>query len=202
MPVTSDQPEPVGFEPLLFWDQHKGKILLYAALLAVALISFAAYQMATQRKLAAAADQLAQASNEEDYRRLIQKFPRTTAAANAQLLLAAQLRAEKKYDESNAVLKSLLDQTPDYSLADGASLSMAANYEAQGKTSEAIETYQQISSRFAGFYSAPVAAISRANLLKATGKADEAKRAYENVLTQFPQSLLARDASRELKNLK
>ncbi|MDP9291655.1 MAG: tetratricopeptide repeat protein, partial [Verrucomicrobiota bacterium] len=181
---------------------HKGKILLYALLLGVALVSFAAYQILTQRKLAAAADMLTQASNEEDYRRIIQKFPRTTAAADAQLLLAAQLRAEKKYDESNAILKSLLDQTPDHPLASGALLSMAANYEAQGKTSEAIEAYQQISSRFAGSYSAPVAAINRADLLKASGKAEEAKRAYENVLTQFPQSLVARDASRELKNLK
>jgi tol-pal system protein YbgF len=192
---------PPGFDPALFWVENRNKILIYAVLLLAGLAAYGAFQISNQRNIAAAQALFSQATKPEDYRQVIQKFPRTTTAANAQLLLAAQLRDEKKYDEAETVLRDFISQYPDHMLAGGGQLSLAATLEEQGKTDEAIEAYQQVVLKYANTYAAPLAILSQANLLRGKGKLDEAKRAYETVISQYPDSLCAQQAMQVVRML-
>ena len=202
MPIPADPTPETGFEPHLFWEEHKQKILLYGALFLAALFIFGIYQYTSERKLSEAQNLFAQAKSPDDYRKIIQQFPRSVSAANAQMLLADQLRSDKKYDEAVATLRALIDQSPEYPLLSGAWLSLAATLEQQGKNDEALDMYQQVASKFTDSYAAPLALMAQANLLKTKGKIDEAKQAFERVLSQFPDSLCARQAMRDSQLLR
>ncbi|MGB8356939.1 MAG: tetratricopeptide repeat protein [Chthoniobacteraceae bacterium] len=191
-----------GFDPLVFWMQHKGKILIYAAILVIALVSVVAYQIISHNRLVDSQQLFAQATSEDDYRQIVQKYPHTIAAGNASLMLAEKLRDEKKYDEAISTLQALIDQSPEYPFLDAAWLSQAATLEVAGRTDEALSKYQQTASKFATSYSAPQALLAEAAILKGKGKPDEAKHIFENVKSQFPNSFFAADAMQQLEQLK
>ncbi len=191
-----------GFDLLYFWDQHKTQIVIYALVLGVGALVFGIYELNQQHRAAQAQETFAHASTVEEYRQVIQDYPRSVEAGNAHLLLAGKLRAQKDYEGSLATLRDFIAVQPNHPLIDGAYLSMGATLEAQGKTSEAIDEYQQIISRFADRYSAPVAQMARANLLRSQGNIDEARRAYENVQAQFPESFFSQEAQEETRLLK
>lgn len=199
---TSPLPPPAGFEPADFWDQHKGKIILYGSLLLIGLIAFAIFQSTKQKRLAEAQRMFANATTAENFREISTRFPKTVVAANAQLLLAGQQRAEKKYDEAVATLKAFVDQHPAHPLGGGAWTSLGATYELQGKTDEALDAYRQAAAKYPSTFSAPLALISQAKLWKVRGRIDEAKRAYENLSVQFPESRFVAEAMRALQELK
>ena len=62
-----------------------------------------------------------------------------------------------------------------------------------------LDLYQQTSTKFPDSYAAPMAMVGRAKLLNSLGKPDEAKRAYESVISQYPESILAREAMRDMQ---
>lgn len=201
MPSEPDVLPSTGFDPQIFWDLHKGKIVAYGALLIVALVLFAVYQFTTQQRLTAASALLAQAHSAEDYQHLIDQYPHTVAAGNAALLLGQQLRHDKKYDKSAATLQKFTQDAPNHPLISGGWLSLAETQEAQGKMDEAKATYQEVTARFPDSYSAPIAAFELASLLKAQGHAEEARHAYENLVAQYRDSYFAQEAMREMRML-
>jgi len=201
-PSNPDVIPDTGFDPIVFWLEHKKQIIIYAAILIVAAGAFAFYQVTAQRKIAEAEQLFAQASTEDDYRQVAQKYPHTVVAGNATLLLAEKLRDAKKYDEATAVLHGLIDNYADYPMVDAAWLSLAATLEAQGKPDEALSTYQQIVTTFPSRSSAPQAMLAQAEILKIKGKTDDARRTYENVKSQFPDSFYGAEAMQELQQLK
>ena len=198
---TTTTPEP-GFDPLVFWIQHRSKILLFSGLLTVGLATWGISEWSRASTLAGARDLLATAKTADDYRKLITAFPATNAAGNAHLLLADQLRHEGKLDESSALLRTFAEKYPAHPLLSGAWTSLAANLEAQGKADEALATYQKVSTSYANSFSAPIALLEQARLLKARGKTDEAARIYEQVMTRYPDSPLAMRAGQENHELK
>jgi len=203
--TTSPESEIVpmpGFDPLVFWLQHKSKIIIYAILLVVAAVGFAAYEIMSQQRLAESQRLYAQAATEDDYRNIVQKFPHTIAAGNATLMLAEKLRDSKKYDEAVVLLQTMIDQYPDYPLIDTAWLALAATFQAAGKTDEALVKYQLTATKFPTTSSAPHALVAEAGILKDQGKLDDARHAYENVKSQFPNSYYAALAMQELQQLK
>jgi TolA-binding protein len=201
-PSDTEIAPPAGFDSHAYWEEHKGKIILYAALFILALFSYGLYQITTQRKIAEVQLAFAQASTEDDYRQVAQKYPHTVAAGNALLLLAEKLRDAKKYDEAVSTLHTMIDQYPDHPLIDGAWISLASTLEAQGKTDEALSTCKEISTKFADRPSAAQALLIQAEILKGKGSTEEAKRILENVKSQFPDSYFANEAMQELQLLK
>ncbi len=202
MPTESEVAPDHAFEAHVFWEQHKSKINLYAGLVIAALVIFATYQYTSEQRAAAASTALAQAAKPEDYRQVIEKYPRTVAAGDAYLLLAKQLRDDQKYDDAIAALRTFTQQFEKHPLASTGWLSLGQTLEAAGKTDEAADTYQQVTTKFPDSYSAPIAALAQANLLRAKGKIDDAKRAYENVVAQYPESYFAQQALRDMKLLR
>jgi TolA-binding protein len=201
MPIPSEETVPTGFNPIEFWDQNKSKVITYGALLIVGLAAFGVYQVSTQKTLAEAQVLYAQADKAEDYRQIIQKFPRTVTAGNAYLMLAAQLRNESKYDDAVSTLHDFISQFPDHPLAAGGALDLAVTLESQGKLDEALDAYQQVTVKYASTYAAPLALMQQAGLLQSKGKIDEAKRTYETVISQYPESYFAQMANQDLRML-
>jgi TolA-binding protein len=201
-PSDQDTIPQTGFDPVAFWLEHKSKVIIYGALLIIAALSFADYQISTQRGLADARQALAKADSADDYRQIVQKFPHSIAAGDASLLLAEKLRNDKKYDEAIAVLQAMIDNQPTHPLIDAAWLSLACTYNAEDKPDKALDTYQQTATKFADRFSAPQALLAVAEILKTEGKLEEAKIAYENVKSQFPDSYFASEAIRKLQSLK
>lgn len=201
MPTTTEEILPTGFDPIVFWMEHKNKVITYAALLIVGLVAFTAYQISTQRNLAESSALFAQATKPDDFKQVIQQFPRSLAAGNAQLMLADALRSEKKYDEALSTLREFANQFPDHPLAAAGALSVATILEEQGKTELAMEDYQQISVKYAASFAAPMALMSQANILTAQGKIDDARRIYETITSQFSESLFSQQAIQNSKLL-
>ena len=201
MPIDSEISATPGFEPHIFWEAHKGKIIFYSALLIGALLIFSIYEYTTSERVKASGALFAQAKTADDYKAVIEKYPHTISAGNASLLLAQTLRDEKKYDDAVATLRKFTQDFPDHPLLSTGWLSLAETLEAQGKTDEAASTFQQVTSKFPDSYSAPIAALEQANLLRLRGKNDEARVAYENILTQYRDSYCAQEATRDLRLL-
>jgi len=201
MPNTTEEILPTGFDPLIFWMENKNKVITYTALLIVGLIAFAAYQISNQRTLAESSALYAQATQPAEFQQVIQRFPQTLAAGNAQLMLAEALRSEKKYDEALTTLHNFANQFPDHPLAAAGALNLATILDLQGKTEQAVEAYQQISVKYASTFAAPMALMAQANILIAKGKPDEARRIYETIISQFSDSLFSQQASQNSRFL-
>jgi TolA-binding protein len=201
-PAITTPPAEAGFDPLVFWIQHKGKIVLLTALFVVALGAYATSEHLRHQRTAAAEAGLAAAQSADDYRKLISEYSGTAPAGDAHLLLAEKLRAEGKFDESSAILHSFIEKYPEHPLLSGAWTSLAANLEAQGKVDEALSTYQKVSTAYANSFSAPLALLGQARLLAQKGKTEDARRLYEQVMTQYQDNLASQAASQELRKLK
>lgn len=201
-PTTTTPPADTGFDPLVFWIQHKTKILLLAVLLVVGLGTFAISEYVRTKSNAAAEDLFAKADSADGFRKVIAEYPGTAAAGNAHLMLAEKLRAEGKYDESSATLRTFTEKYPEHQLISGAWTSIAANLEAQGKIDEALSTYQKVTTAYANSFSVPVALLAQARLLITKGKPEEAQRIYEQVMTQYQDNVAAQQAAQEIRRLK
>ena len=193
---------PTGFDPLVFWVQHRQKVIAFAGLFAAALMIYFVAEFTRTRKLDAAASALAAAKDDAGLRKVINDYTGTAAAGNACLLLAENLRKGGKADEAVTTLRTFIDKYPDHPLISGAWTSLAATQEAQGKQDEALSTYQKVSTSFATSFSAPVALLGQARIFKEKGKADEARRLFEQVINQYPESMFAQQAMRESHQLK
>lgn len=193
---------PTGFDPLVFWVQHRQKVTLFAGIFVAALLIYFVSEFARTKKLESGARALAEAKDDASLRKVIGDFAGTAAAGNAHLLLAENLRKEGKADEAVTTLRALIDKYPDHPLISGAWTSLAATQEVQGKTDEALSTYQKVSTTFATSFSAPVALLGQARIFKEKGKTDEARRLFEQLINQYPESMFAQQATRESQQLK
>ncbi len=201
-PVEITTPPETGFDPLVFWIQYRTKILLFAGLLVVGMAVFGISEWSRLRQLEGARQLLAGAKTADDYRKVIAEYPATTAAGDAFLLLAEQLRKDGKIDESSAQLRTFTEKFPQHPLISGAWTSLATNLEAEGKADDALAMYQKVSTSYATSFSTPVALLAQARLLKAKDKTDEARLLYEQVTTRYPDNIVSQMAAQEIKQLK
>jgi TolA-binding protein len=201
-PSTTTPPADSEFDPLVFWIQHKTKILMLILVLLVGFGTFGISEWVRTNKEEGAKALFASANSLEGYRKVIAEYPGTTPAASAYLLVAEKLREQGKYDESTKELQTFLQKFPQHQLVSGAWTSIAANQEAQGKVDEALSTYQKVSTGYANSFSAPLALMAQARILQAKGKTEDARRIYEQVMTQYRDNFAAQQAAMEVRKLK
>jgi TolA-binding protein len=200
MPEPADTGIPQeGFDAHSFFEQHKSRIGLYAALFAAALVIYGVSQILIHNRNQAARDALAKATAAADYRQVVEKYGSSKAGADATLLLAAKLREEKKYDEAAALLRDFISKHSTHPLISGAWLSLGATLEAQGKHDEAMQTYTDLISKHSTSYSTPFAMMAQAGIQRDKGNAEEARRTIENMMSQFPDSPVTQEGQRLLQ---
>lgn len=204
LPEETDEEEYIeaGFDPIIFWDQYRQVILLVGGVALLALAGFGIYEYQQSQRIQAAGSALSQATAEQDYWQIIDKYAGTVAAGDASLILAGKLRDDAKYDEAIQVLQTFLDKYPTHPLAHAGDLSIAETLEAQGKTDDALARFQEVAAKYPDSYSAPLAVISQANILKSQGKTEDARRLYENFVAQFPESVFTQQAMAEMHLLR
>jgi predicted negative regulator of RcsB-dependent stress response len=202
MPTLTPPSHDAAIEAQVFWLRFKNEIATALLLVLLAIAGFAGYRLYTNSRDSAAAALLGNAKSAPDYQQVISRYPNTPAGASAYLLLAEDLRKEKKFAEANATLQAFINKNPDHELVPIAQMAIAANLEAMGKTDEALASYQQIASKYPRNFSAPLALISQVPLLKSKNRTDEARRVCETILTQYRDSFWANEAMRELRSLK
>ncbi len=202
-PSSTETPPPAetGFDPLAFWIQYKNHVLLFAAVFAVGFLGYSATEWSRRRTTLNAAELLAAANGDEGYRKVIARYPKTSAGASAMLLLAETLRTEGKYEESSTELRAFIAKFPAHPLLSGAWTGLATNQEAQGKTDEALATYQKALAAFPTSFTAPVALLGQARILRAQGKTEDAKRLYEQVIQNSQGTAFAQEAMSETQKL-
>lgn len=185
----------------LFWERNK--FLILGLILAIVLggLSTAGWFAYSTSQNAAAQNLLANAKGVEDFRAVVQKFPRTMPAADALMRIAAAERDTGSLEKSNAAFREFVDRFPTHELAGGALFGIAQNQDAAGDVQSAIATCQQVVTQFPKSYAAPFAAYTEAEILLRGFQIEEARRGFNMVVTQFPTSMAARVASGQLTRL-
>ncbi len=200
MPTLSST-DPV-LETQVFWDRHKTEVFAVLIVALVAALAWGGYRLYSERRNGAAATMLSTAKTAAEFQKVIGQYPRTPAGSAAYLFLAEEQRKEKKFSEANATLQTFVEKYPAHQLKGTARMAMAGNLESLGKSDEALAAYQRLAADDPQGFSAPVALISAVRLLKEKNQNEEAQRVCETILTKYRESLVAGEATRQLKLLK
>lgn len=200
MPTLSST-DPV-LETQVFWDRHKKEVFAVLIVALLAVMAWGGYRLYSERRDDAAATMLASAKTAADFQKVIAQYPGTPAGGAAYLFLAEEQRKENKFSEANTTLQSFIDKNPKHQLKGTARMAMAANLESLGKSDEALAAYQLLAAEDPEGFTAPVALISEVRLLKEKNQNEEAQRVCETILTKYRESLVAGEATRQLKLLR
>jgi tetratricopeptide (TPR) repeat protein len=198
MPTVSQLTSDPALETQLFWNQYKIPIVVVATVLVLAGLGYTGYQVYTARQAADSTTLLATAKSSQDYQQVIERYPKSDAAASAYLLLAGQQRTEKKYAEANATLHKFIEQFPQHEMVTTAWMGIAANLESLGKSDEALTTYKRVANDYPQDFNAPLALIAELPALKAKNQTDEARKICETILSQYRDSVVANEALQEM----
>ena len=202
MPTAPPPSRDVALETRFFLERFKKPIITAAMVILFAAIAFTGYRFYSDRRAAAASATLASANTAQEYGQVIARYPSTSAAADAYILLAEARRKEKKFAEANKTLETFIAKYAKHEFVSTAKMAMAANLDSMGKTDEALKMYQQIASAYPNSYVAPLAMLSQVYILKSQNRNDDARRICETMLTQFRTSFWASEAMQQLRLLK
>jgi predicted negative regulator of RcsB-dependent stress response len=200
MPTLSST-DPV-LETQVFWDRHRKKVFAALILAILGVAAWGGNRIYSDRREVAAANLLTAAKTAAEFQKVITQYPGTPAGGSAYLFLAEERRKEKKFDEANATLQSFVEKYPAHELKGTARMAMAANLEALGKRDEALAAYQRLAADDPQGFSAPVAMISQVHIFKEKNQVEEARQVCETILTKYRDSLVANEATRQLRLLK
>jgi TolA-binding protein len=201
MPTVSQFTSDPALETHLFWNQYKAPIIAVAVILVLGGLGYVGYQVYSARRTADSTALLDAAKSSQDYQQVIERYPKSDAAASAYLLLGEQQRTDKKYAEANVTLHKFIDQFPQHNLITTAWMGIAANLESLGKSDDALTTYQKIATDYPQSFNAPLALMAEVPLFKAKNKTEDARRVCETILSQYRESAVANEAVREMMSL-
>ena len=181
-----------------FWEAHWKKFvaLIIAAVLGILAVGAWAYHRASVASQSAAL--YAAADDPQTWRAVVEDFPGSVSAGNAQLRIAAALRAEGKLDEAVAGLEKFTASQPEHPLAGAAWLAIGEIRQLQNDNPAALEAYRIASGRYQTSYAAPLALLAEARLLAAEGKTGESRAILESIGSSYPEGPAAMVAGAEL----
>jgi tetratricopeptide (TPR) repeat protein len=170
------------FEPDVFWEQHRGKIIpALIAVLAVGLVVFYRQRQVAEREQHAAAS-LAQATDVRSLEGIVQSYPRSEVAAQALLRIADMHFQAGRYNEAGTAYQGFANDFSRHPLIQSALLGLAAVQEAQGDLEDAKGQYLRIVSTYPKGYAVGSARMGAARCAEALGRIKEARQAYEEFL--------------------
>jgi tol-pal system protein YbgF len=123
--------------------------------------------------------------------------PLDDAALRAGYRAALRALQDRRYDEAQSGLASLLTAHPEHPLAEGATYWMGEVHYAQRRYGEALRQFESLLALHAKSSKRADAMVKAGMCLRRLGDDERAKRYFEQVRQQFPSSEAARMASRE-----
>lgn len=178
----------------LLWMNHRGTLLGGAAALVVVLAVVLGVLARNHANRIASETLLCGATDAAGWNEVISRYPRSAAACDAMLLLAASLRDAGKIEESDALYSRFTETFPLSPLAVSGMLGRASNARVTGQPDQALSAYQQATTAYPQSYGAPFALFSAARLLSQQGKTEEVKRVLQTLGATYPASASAQAA--------
>ena len=182
----------------LFWQAHWKKFVWGLVALVSVILAVGAWKFWTAATLSSAEALYSTASAPDGWREVVEKYPGTLPAGNAQVRLAESLREAGEVPAAAGELEKFLAGQPEHPLAGAAWLTLGELRQMQGNTGGALEAYRTASSRHRTSYAAPLALLAEANLLKSGGSAGEARAVLQSVGSLHPGTPAAMVAEAEL----
>ncbi len=185
----------------LFWQEHWKKFVWGLVAVVLLILAVGVWKLWTATTLSSAEALYSTSDTAEAWREVVQKYPGTVPAGNAQVRLAESLRSAGDFPGAEAELEKFVSSQPEHPLAGAAWLTLGELRQLQGNTDGALEAYRTASSRYKTSFTAPLALVAEANLLKAQGSAGEARAVLESVGSLHPGTPAAMLAAGELARL-
>jgi hypothetical protein len=175
----------------ILWINHRGALL--GGIVGLTILTIIGLGVLAVNRSARIASEtlLSGANNDAAWNEVISKYPRTPAAADAMLLLAASLRDAGKIEESDSLYSRFTETYPASPLAVSGLIGRASNARIAGKPADALNSYQQAAAAYPQSYGAPFAIFSQARLLAQQGSMEDARRVIQSLGTQYPNSVAA-----------
>lgn len=185
----------------LFWQAHWKKFVWGLAGVIALILAVGAWKFWSAATLGAAEALYSTATTAEAWREVVEQYPGTVPAGNAQVQLARSMQAADDLPGAAAELEKFLAAQPEHPLAGAAWLTLGELRQAQGQSDSALEAYRTASSRYKTTYTAPLALVAEANLLQSRGSTGEARAVLESVGSLHPGTPAAMVAAGELARL-
>lgn len=144
---------------------------------------------------------LSTAKGPEDWTAVAEKYPKTSAAADAILNLAYEAAEENKYDQAAAYYQRIVSEFPHYPAAPACELAIAACLEASNKNSEARAGYQKIVNATPPHPFAPPALLGLARLDLKENNSSHARQMLTDLLTAHANSPFEVNARQMLEKI-
>lgn len=185
----------------LFWQEHWRKFVWGLAALVVLILMAGVWGLWSSHARRSAETLFSTAAGPAGWREVVEQYPGSVPAGNAQLLLADALRGEGNLEGAAAEIEAMVTSQPDHPLAGAAWLTLGEIRRVQGRKEAALEAFRTASSRHKESYAAPLALIAEANLLGAEGATGEARAVLQSVGSLHPGTPAAMVAGGELGRL-
>jgi TolA-binding protein len=130
------------------------------------------------------------------------RYPSTDAGITARFHLAAVLAQLGRYGEAEQRYKEVVDKAGSRVYGRTARLGLADALVAQGKYDDAIKIYQDLSTDKSSQLPIDGVLMQLGRACMKAGKKAEATHAFTRVVEEFPQSVYAADARREMEESK
>ena len=199
---------------LLAWvEVNKKKLLIGAAVVAVAIAAYSIYQWHRNEAEAEASAAFYRVQTPasptekpggpaaEAFLQVARTHSGTSAGAQALLFGAEGLFRENKFAEAKKEFENFLRTYADHPVAPTAALGIAACLDASDKTNEALAAYQDLVSRYAGSVVASQAKLGLARLYEMKGDLAQALKIYEELARPMASSAWGAEASARREQL-
>ncbi len=185
-----------------FLDRNQKNLVALALLIAIAGVAFVIYRGVHRGTEDAAGLALVKSTDVASLQKVVDEFPKSTAAGSALLLLGNKQWDDNQPDAGIATLQKLISAHPTHAVIPAAQASLGAKLMAQGKTAEASKIFEALSKNSEAKYLAPFALISLGDLAKAGGDITSAEDLYSQVKSKFPDSPFTQTATAHMADLK
>ncbi|NJD68735.1 MAG: hypothetical protein C3F12_00140 [Candidatus Methylomirabilota bacterium] len=129
---------------------------------------------------------------------VINRYPKSAAAAEATLRLGTHYYTLGKYADARTAYTAYLEKNPKGRVAFSAGLGLGDAYLAEHNYEKAIETYTRLVEQFAQDPLAPEAQLHLAAALRGANRATEGSAIYEKIVATYPNTGWAQRAQSEL----
>ncbi|MCP4849489.1 MAG: tetratricopeptide repeat protein [Verrucomicrobiaceae bacterium] len=169
-----------------FLEKHGKKTGLLVILLVIA--AAVGFFMKAQQKtyLKESGESFASAQTTEELRAVINEYPKSVAAGNAQLLLADRQLTNGQIEEAKISLTQFVKDQKDTPLYFNGLFALGTVHEKLGDLDAAKKTYQEIINAGDKASTAAAAALRMADIIHGKGDLEDALKAYDTVAQKFP----------------
>lgn len=130
---------------------------------------------------------------------IILKYSRTPSSYRARLMKANYLITQKKYDDAEILVKTVIEQARPDTVKPLAYPVLIAIYDDTGKIEKAIATSQEFLSKYKTNFLTPSIMDNMARLYELSGNIDDAKKLYKEILDIYPNTNYALKAKNKLQ---